>query len=136
MEQLVEAFAGFEVSWVTYESKTTSHLCPARFVRHFGDNWLRLFLTLMHATFVAARTLIAFRPRVIVSTGSEIAVPFFYLGRLFGTYTIFVESLTRTTSGSWTGRLVWPFSDRFLVQWPSLLKWYGTDKAQYAGAVL
>jgi UDP-N-acetylglucosamine:LPS N-acetylglucosamine transferase len=60
------------------------------------------------------------RPAVIISTGAAIAVPFFWLGRLFGAETIYVESVTRIESASTTCRLVRPVADRVYVQWPEL----------------
>ena len=76
------------------------------------------------------------KPDVIVSTGGgEIAVPFCYIGKILGAKIIFIETLSRITTPSGGGRLVYPIADLFLVQWESLLKKYGT-KAKYWGNVI
>lgn len=136
IEQIMEAFAEHTVTWVTYKSPTTSHLRSAFLVPHFGDSFLRILLTVAFTTLVAFKIIAKCRPNVIVSTGSEIAIPFFYLGKFSGCYTIFLESLTRATRGSATGRLVRYFSDKFLVQWPTLIEFYHNDHVEYWGSVL
>lgn len=48
--------------------------------------------------------------------------------------TIFVESWARVRTLSFTGKLLLPFADRFLVQWPMLegkRAWWGMKKAEY-----
>jgi beta-1,4-N-acetylglucosaminyltransferase len=76
------------------------------------------------------------RPDVLFSTGSEIAVLAFFLGKyLFHTKLIFLETVTRPETPSFTARIVYPITDLFLVQWESLLKQFG-PRAQYKGRVL
>ena len=70
-----------------------------------------------------------------MSTGSEIAIPAFYIAKLMGIQTIFIESWSRAATRSGTGKIVYPVSDIFLVQWPDLLLLYGS-KAKYVGAVI
>lgn len=53
--------------------------------------------------------------------------------------TIFVESWARVTTLSLSGKLLLPFVDRFLVQWPALggkAAWWSTRKTEYAGALV
>ena len=45
------------------------------------------------------------------------AVPFFYLGKLFGAKLIYIEVFDRIDRPTLTGKLVYPISDRFIVQW-------------------
>jgi UDP-N-acetylglucosamine:LPS N-acetylglucosamine transferase len=75
------------------------------------------------------------RPQVILSLGAEIALPFFYLGKLLRIKTIFIESWCRVENLSLTGRLVYPVADVFWVQWPGLLH-AARPKARYHGAVM
>jgi beta-1,4-N-acetylglucosaminyltransferase len=75
------------------------------------------------------------KPKLIVSTGSEIAIPAFYLAKLFRIKTIFIESWTRFIEPSGTGKMVYPVADIFLVQWERLLDKYGR-KAKYEGAII
>ncbi|RAK82418.1 glycosyltransferase family protein [Aspergillus fijiensis CBS 313.89] len=53
--------------------------------------------------------------------------------------TIFVESWARVTTLSLSGKLLLPFADRFLVQWPDLAgkrAWKGMRQTEYAGTLV
>lgn len=64
------------------------------------------------------------RPRFIISTGADVAVPTLVLGKLlFGCKVIFVES-AGDIAPTLTGRLIYPFADLFIVQWPEKLKYF------------
>jgi UDP-N-acetylglucosamine:LPS N-acetylglucosamine transferase len=75
------------------------------------------------------------RPVAVVSTGAELAIPIFLIAKLLGIKTVFIESCCRVAHPSLTGRLVYPISDVFYVQWPSLLRRFG-KRARYAGSLL
>ena len=60
------------------------------------------------------------RPAVIVTTGAGVAVPFAWVGRLYGARVVYVESLTRIERPSLTYRLIRPIVTRAYVQWPEL----------------
>jgi len=84
---------------------------------------------LLRNLLLALGTLRAERPDVIVSDGAGVAVPFFWLGRLFGARTVYLEVYDRIDSATMTGRLVRPVTDLFLLQWDEQL-------ANYPGAVV
>lgn len=53
--------------------------------------------------------------------------------------TIFVESWARVTTLSLSGKILLPFVDRFLVQWPALAgrrAWKGMRETEYVGALV
>ena len=83
---------------------------------------------------LASRILKREKPDVIISTGAGICVPFFLLGRRRGIRTVYIESMARIESLSLTGKLVYRFSDHFLVQWPELAAKSG--RAVYQGDML
>jgi beta-1,4-N-acetylglucosaminyltransferase len=84
----------------------------------------RSIKNLVKNSFLALKILYKNRPDIIVSTGAGVAVPFFYVGKLLGSKLIFIESAGRTNSPSLTGRLVYPVSDKFLLQWKELKRFY------------
>ena len=92
-------------------------------------------LAMMVAFIQAAVILIREKPTVVISTGTQIALPFFAWGKVFGLKTVFVESWCRMRTASRTGRLVYPFADAFFVMWPTMLEVYG-PKARYEGGLL
>ncbi|MFH8038991.1 MAG: PssD/Cps14F family polysaccharide biosynthesis glycosyltransferase [Candidatus Aenigmatarchaeota archaeon] len=76
------------------------------------------------------------KPDFIISTGAEIAIPFFYLSKfLFKTKLIYLESSAQVYKPSRTGKIVYPITDLFLVQWKNLLNKYG-KKAKYVGGLI
>jgi UDP-N-acetylglucosamine:LPS N-acetylglucosamine transferase len=134
MLQLLEAFEGHDLFFVTYRSGRVKELEQHHRVyalSNIGANPLRLVCSLP----AAWRILRYERPDVLVSTGSEIAIPFFVLAQVLRIRAVFVESWCRVHSPSGTGKVVYPLADVFLVQWPQLLAAYGA-KARYEGGLL
>ncbi len=73
-------------------------------------------------SFIDARQLLKqLKPDAIICVGSSMAVPFFVLANNH-TKRIFIESLTRVTELSTTGKLIYHtrLNDRFYVQWDLL----------------
>ena len=57
---------------------------------------------------------------MIISSGTAVAVPFFYIGKLFGAKTVYIEVFDRIDKPTVTGKLVYPVTDKFIVQWKVL----------------
>lgn len=64
------------------------------------------------------------RPELIISSGAAVAVPFFYIGKLFGAKLIYIEVFDRLDKATVTGRLVYPIADKFIVEWEEMKKVY------------
>lgn len=64
------------------------------------------------------------KPEIIVSTGTHTAVPMCYLGKLFGKKIIYIETIANKTRKTLTGKIVYPISDLFIVQWSEMKKLY------------
>ena len=75
-----------------------------------------------------------YRPKVIISTGSNIAVPLFVIGKLRGSKLIFIETRAKVYARSMTGILVRHLADVIFVQWPEMLKLY--PEAKYCGTLV
>ena len=65
--------------------------------------------------------------------GTHTAGPMCYLGKIFGSKIIYIETFANRNRKTATGRLVYPIADLFIVQWEELLKIY--PKAVYGGAI-
>jgi 1,2-diacylglycerol 3-alpha-glucosyltransferase len=129
--RLMDAFDGHEYFFITYDVVRTRKLRRKYLLKNIGRDPLKLLTIIPGIIRILQRE----KPDLIVSTGAEIAIPVFYIGKLlFGIKTVFIESWCRVKEPSHTGRIVYPVSDWFLVQWESLLKRYGA-KARYKGAV-
>ncbi len=71
------------------------------------------------------------RPKVIITTGTHTAGPMCYIGKIFGSKIIYIETLANSNTKTATGRLIYPIADLFIVQWEDMLKLY--PKAKFGG---
>lgn len=89
---------------------------------HFPTN--RNLKNLIKNTFLAIKVLKKEKPDVIISSGAAVAAPFFYIGKLFGAKTVYIEVFDRIDKPTVTGKLVYPVTDKFIVQWEEMKKVY------------
>jgi beta-1,4-N-acetylglucosaminyltransferase len=139
---MVEAFEGCDVYLITLDfpnMKGISFDCVKKVfpLKLFFNYSIRLGLpvTLLVGTFSMVKMFLAHRPHMIFSTGSEIALPAFILGKfLFRAKVVYVECFTRIRTLSLTARIVYRFADLFLVQWEELAGMH--EKARYEGRLI
>lgn len=74
---------------------------------------------------------IKIHPDYIITTGTHTAVPMCYLGKLFGSKVIYIETFANITTKTLAGRMIYPIADKFIVQWDSMKKLY--PKAEVGG---
>lgn len=72
-------------------------------------------------------------PKYIVSTGTHTAVPICYIGKLFGSKIIFIETFANRNTKTLSGKMIYPISNLFIVQWDKMLKLY--PKAILGGSI-
>lgn len=120
--------------WVTFLKKDNASLLAGENVYQAYSPTNRNPVNFIRNLFLAFRILIKEKPRLIISTGAGVAVPFLYVGKLLGLKTVYLESQTRVRDLSLTGKLVYLTVDHFLVQWPELAQRY--RKARCEGQVL
>lgn len=108
-------------AWVTFDTPDAHSLLRGEDVTFAYHPTNRSAKNLVLNALLAIRVLRRLRPTAIVSTGSGVAVPFCYVGRLMGLRVVFIESFSRVTEPSLTARLVYPIASAFFVQWPQLL---------------
>ena len=77
---------------------------------------LRLLLQLAHAFYL----LIKYKPKIIVSTGAAIAVPFGLVAKILGKKFIFIESPTRINTPSLSARICYKFADIMYIRYKEL----------------
>lgn len=119
--------------WVTFDKvDARSLLKEERMIPcYYPTN--RSLKALLINTRLALKTLRKEKPDLIISTGAAIAVPFFYVGKLFGAKCVYIEVYDYIDRPTLTGRLVHPVSDLFIVQWKEMEKVY--RKAVYIGSI-
>jgi beta-1,4-N-acetylglucosaminyltransferase len=114
---LREVWAGHDRHWVTFDKgdargalegeRRTWAYHPT--TRNVGNAFRNLWL--------AWRVLRHDRPDIIVSSGAGVAFPFFVLARLLRIRTLYLEVFDRIALPTLTGRLCYPLSDAFALQW-------------------
>lgn len=73
------------------------------------------------------------KPKVIITTGTHTAVPMCYIGKIFGSKIIFIETFANKNTRTLSGRMVYPISDLFIIQWKEMQQLY--PKSIYGGAI-
>jgi beta-1,4-N-acetylglucosaminyltransferase len=114
------AWRGLESLWITMDTAETRSLLDGERVVFAHAQEVRSTKNLARNLLLAWRMTSRLRPRVIVTTGAALAVPFVWVGRVRGVRIVYVESATRVARRSLTCRLVAPIADRVYVQWPEL----------------
>jgi UDP-N-acetylglucosamine:LPS N-acetylglucosamine transferase len=124
----------FDRTWVTFDTPdATSLLSGERVIWAFHPTTRNLW-NLIRNLGLAWRTVARLRPDVVVSTGAAVAFPFFLVAKLRGSRTVYVEVFDRIDSATMTGRLCYPISDRFLLQWEEQKAMY--PKGEVVGPLL
>lgn len=91
---------------------------------------LDLFKTI-RSTWHSWQALRAEQPDAVLSCGPSVGVPTCLLAKLLNVKVIFVETGSRVTTLSLSGKIVYRFADLFVVQWPQLVRKY--PKAVFGG---
>jgi UDP-N-acetylglucosamine:LPS N-acetylglucosamine transferase len=117
---LRDAWRGLSHAWVSLDREDARSLLADELV--FYGYWptTRNVGNLLRNLRLAWSLVTGLRPKVIVTTGAGLAVPFAWIGRLTGVKVVYVESLTRISEPSLSCRLIRPVASRLYVQWPDL----------------
>ena len=119
--------------WVTFDKEDARSILENEKVYNCYYPTNRNLKNLIKNTFVALKVLRKEKPDIIISSGAAIAVPFFYLGKIFGAKTVYIEVFDRIDKPTLTGKLVYPVTDKFIVQWEEMKKVY--KKAENFGSI-
>jgi beta-1,4-N-acetylglucosaminyltransferase len=131
---LRDAWHGHSRLWVTHDKDDARSLLNAEPVVFAYGPTTRNVPNLLRNLHLAWRLVRQVRPRLLVTTGAGVAVPFAWMGRLFGARVVYIESLTRVDRPSLSYRLIAPIADRTYVQWPEFAGRF--RRAKHVGNVL
>ena len=80
------------------------------------------------------RIILRERPDVLITTGSfPIALACLWV-KVFGGKIVWIESIANVDQFSMSGRMMRPFADLFITQWPELAEKY--ESVEYVGALV
>lgn len=141
LQALAEAFSGHDVFFVTQRYPWTAHLTDTELLPAQKETqaariglldrwWYRLKLFACIGWLWLKR-----RPDCIVSSGAEVAIPAFWLGKLIGARTVYVECYTRVYKLSRSARAVMPVTDAFFAQNQPLVE-ADPKRIRFEGCVL
>ena len=135
--QLSSLFNNYDYNIITEKTKSTvglkdKHHSKIGYLK-FGtkDHLFSYVFILLYNTIKSLFLYVKIRPKVIITTGTHTAVPICYIGKLFGSKIIFIETFANSQTKTLSGKLVYPIADTFIVQWESMLELY--PKAKLAG---
>ena len=110
--------------WLTFDKADSRSLLEQEQVTWAHHPTTRNLPNLLRNLRLARRTVRTFAPDVVISTGAGVAFPFFLVAKLHRVKTVYVEVYDRIDSPTLTGRLCYPLSDLFLLQWEEQRRWY------------
>lgn len=110
--------------WVTFDKEDARSILADEkmYPLYFPTN--RSLKALIINTGIAWKVLRKEKPDLIMSSGAAGAVPFFYLGKLFGAKTVYIEVFDRIDAPTLAGKMVYPVTDKFIVEWEEMKKVY------------
>lgn len=119
--------------WVTFDKADSQSILKdeKKYWCYFPTN--RNIKNLIKNTFLAYKVLRKEKPDLIISTGAAVAIPFFYLSKLFGIKTVYIEVYDRIDKPTITGKVVYPITDLFILQWEEQKKFY--PKGEFLGGL-
>lgn len=119
--------------WVTFDKEDARSLLEGERVFHCYYPTNRSIKALLINTRIALKVLRNEKPDLIISTGAAVSIPFFYIGKIMGAKLMYIEVFDRINKPTLSGKMVYPITDKFIVQWEEQKKVY--PKAVNLGSI-
>ena len=135
--QLKGMFSNYDYWLVTEKTKSNLYLKEEYKGKvHFliygtKHHFLTYPFKLLANCFISLFYYMRFKPDYIITTGVHTAGPMCCIGKIFGSKIIYIETFANMVTKTATGKLIYPISDKFIVQWESMKKLY--PKADFGG---
>ena len=135
--QLKEMFKDYNYSLITEKTKSNLYLKEeygkrVKFLIYGTKHNILIYpFKLLINCFISLFYYFKFRPDYIITTGVHTAGPMCCIGKIFGSKIIYIETFANMVTKTVTGRLLYPISDKFIVQWKSMKELY--PKADFGG---
>lgn len=123
--QLKSLFKKYKRFWVTEKSPDTDFFLKKEkfYYAHFPDS--RNLINFFRNLFLAWKIIKKEKPKILISSGAGVAVPFLIVGKIFfQTKNIFIEPYDFIQYPSLTGKILYNFSDFFIIQNKIQKRWY------------
>jgi UDP-N-acetylglucosamine:LPS N-acetylglucosamine transferase len=128
LKPLEEKYDIFIVTEATkYKSEANYHLLQSGL-----KDWLfpiKTFLNSFKTIYIIAKE----RPDFVVTTGTMVAIPMCFICKLLRKKVVYIETFSRVTDCTRTGKLMYKIADLFIYQWEELAKYY--PNGVYGGSI-
>lgn len=110
--------------WATFDKEDARSLLKGEklYPVYYPSN--RSIKALIINTHRAIKILKKERPDLIISSGAAPAIPFFWIGKLMGAKTIYIEVFDRIDKPTISGKICYPEVDKFIVEWEEMKQVY------------
>lgn len=110
--------------WVTFDKEDARSLLQGEkmYPCYYPSN--RSIKALIINTWRALKILPKEKPDLIISSGAAPAIPFFWIGKIMGAKTIYIEVFDRIDASTIAGKLCYPVTDKFIVEWEEMKQVY------------
>ncbi len=130
-KQLAKAYEKYDHFYFTFSGGVAEQMNQTSRVRHIPNIVRRNPLSWFIGAVLSAYVAISEKPDIVITTGAGVVVFFCVFCKLIGSKIVFIESMARIERPTLTARMLYPFADLFVVQWPGLLKYF--PKAKFLG---
>ena len=86
---------------------------------------------LLYNCFKSLILYLKYAPDYIITTGTHTAGPMCCIGKIFGSKIVYIETFANMVTKTSTGKIIYHFSDKFIVQWKSMKNLY--PKSEFGG---
>ena len=132
--KLTASWNGDEMFYVTTTDVVRSNLSKLGEVYVVGECNRQHPIRVITVLLRCGRIVFKERPDVVISTGAAAGCMLCFLGKMFGTKVVWIDSITNVERISLSGRMVRYIADLFLVQWPELADRY--KRIEFVGTVV
>ena len=108
----------YSTVWVTFKNKSTAFDLEKQSKYWAFHPTNRNIINFLKNLVLALVVFLRHNPKLIITTGAGVSVPFVFIGKIFRKKSIFIESITRSSRLSLSAKLCLPFLDQCIVQWP------------------
>ena len=128
--KLEDLFSNYDSYIVTEKDKTTEYLKEkyvgkVKFLPYCTrSKFLSYIFIYSYLILKSIYLFFKIKPDVIVSTGTHTTVPICYISKLFKKKVVYIETYANITRRTLTGKIIYPISDLFIIQWEEMKKFY------------
>lgn len=132
--KLTDSWQGYETFCVTTTSVVQEKLQKYGKVYVVGECNRKHPIRVITVLFRSVQVILRERPNVVISTGAAPGFLLCLVAKIFGAKIVWVDSIANIERLSLSGRIIRPFANLFLTQWPEIADRY--SNVEYVGAII